>query len=376
MELGFILDDIRKLQEGLFRNWEYVVPKNPEDLLYDFYFMSWLDSIGYGGAEHNWDDLLPELEKAINIVIPSLRKHMLKAVSWSLACEFRHIFDTFTFHDHIKEGGVIDEVSDPMVYKFIRYYVYYMGKEQSYFKIPLDPEPPDIPDEDVEKVVTTSFLVMNKNEGDSERLRSFNCVNKSLLALNGNSVLFGEACVSMYSLPGWSGSYGGPKWAECAKRFTELAQPGLNRQEQSKWIDQLYDVQHNTGALLNKVKFYYSYSSQFAWLQRALDWKSEVTDPRAYYDRVSYSLQPVVAYVVKNRQVGHRTTGFLPSDPETRMKGVGGETWDYSPGGEMGSIEDFRNKPEGEKAFKHPHKKSFTPKATTPPAPKPEEPYF
>lgn len=58
----------------------------------------------------------------------------------------------------------------------------------------------------------------------------------------------------------WDGSYGGPKWGAGAVALLKLshAKKNLSTEDMNHIIDHIYDLQHNTGSLLNKGPMYVS----------------------------------------------------------------------------------------------------------------------
>lgn len=376
---------MNKLYEGLFSHWEYNLPPDPEKQLYDFYFMVTVLSQGIGGNDRNMEDLIPELEKARDTLVTSLTPLMMKAVTWSLSCEFRHVYGNLSGYGDLWTQIEHDKLTDPVTIDFLkRYTIYYKGKDflQRALNIawhsepeeatgipPEAPDVPEIPREVIAPVYQKGILKKQLNKagqpyGSSEdqnvdRMRSFRAVQRTLKSLGWmetkqGGINFGMVCLHVFDDLAWTGSYGGRMWGSgdghrggVAKAFTGLAK-AKTIQEKIIWLDACYDAQHNTGAMLNKVRFFYSGGGGgYEWLAKALDWKAGKSrggepgigtvsrgstahkiDIRGYYDRVSGSLKPVVAYVGKNNL--------------DVTKGGG-----YTPGTELGSIEDYKKKQKG-----------------------------
>lgn len=87
----------------------------------------------------------------------------------------------------------------------------------------------------------------------------------------------------------WSASYGGPAWGRIAdgwlllNRADKMTQTkkGSRTPPMEVAIDHVYDLQHNTDTVFNKLKSYYKDSSGYHWIKQALDKKANVT---SYYD--------------------------------------------------------------------------------------------
>lgn len=81
-----LITQIRKdvLTEA-FSNFSYILPKDPEKMLYDFYFLT------FGAMETRADEKFNyAIAEAKDTVCRSLQKHMLKALRFAIACELRH----------------------------------------------------------------------------------------------------------------------------------------------------------------------------------------------------------------------------------------------------------------------------------------------
>lgn len=63
-----------------------------------------------------------------------------------------------------------------------------------------------------------------------------------------------EVVYVLFSVPPWQCSYGGKRWAEAAKLLVD-SKKIKTRHEKVGWCDQVLDLHHNTGHLLNKTDF-------------------------------------------------------------------------------------------------------------------------
>jgi hypothetical protein len=82
--IGQIKTDIILLEA--FSNWHYVLPSDPEKMLYDFYFLT-----GFIGNVDTRDEKFNyAMQEAISVVVDALAKNMLNAVRFSISSELRH----------------------------------------------------------------------------------------------------------------------------------------------------------------------------------------------------------------------------------------------------------------------------------------------
>lgn len=310
-----------KLLENI-KNFGYITPKDPELLLYDFYFI-----VGYLLGDRKEDPLLDFVFKeATKDCVENLRKHMLKALKWSLSAEFRNIFDA----TYLDVGKMEDDLK-VFLKEYRKIFSSYSDEALQLFT----PDRMNTKYQQNSDVFSDQSLFDDDEHSYSE-LGSRNTVYAdSFFALqkmqknNGYSdediAKWFIRCFDPDSLSiRWKTSYGGGAWQNIAKAYLNL----MNATTMAKkiaYIDHAYDLQHNSGSVFTKVSAYTSSSRDSNWLAKALDWKKDQTDLRGFYDKVSGSLRPVVAWIAKNEQ-------------------------------KKGTIEDFERKPSSEKS---PPKKIF-----------------
>jgi hypothetical protein len=112
----------------------------------------------------------------------------------------------------------------------------------------------------------------------------------------------------------WANMYGGANWAKICKGWLRLNDASSNK-ELFMAIDNVYDLQHNTGSIFNKVErysiFYINHgkdiesSSAYGWIKDFLDLKYESTNPWDLYEYLSHSLKPVVGRLL--HKIGYGT---------------------------------------------------------------------
>ena len=93
----------------------------------------------------------------------------------------------------------------------------------------------------------------------------------------------------------WSHSYGGRAWADICDAWTHLNK-AKSLQSIFVYIDHIYDIQHNTGSVFNKVRAYASVERKFKQL---LDDKAKMNNPLELYEKVSPSIRKILPMAAK-----------------------------------------------------------------------------
>lgn len=71
----------------------------------------------------------------------------------------------------------------------------------------------------------------------------------------------------------WSMGYGGKAWADISKAWLKLYY-AKSIKEKNIWIDHIYDLEHNSGTVFDKLSSYFK--SGYSWIVHALDFKRNV----------------------------------------------------------------------------------------------------
>jgi hypothetical protein len=291
---------IHKLLENIL-SFGYKVPKDPEKLLYDFYFL-----VGY--VYGNEGKILKEvsdedgeqkaaafvLQEAVNDCVNNLQGHMLRALKWSLSAEFRHTFDKTSSRYWERE-------LKPEAFKFLKVFrEKYNALSDDYYRVfnPGRKQAKLTSDE-----IASAPDIQNRHSVMSGRnatyMDSYLALQSTQKQLGYTEDQFSDVLISVYDDISWAGSYGGKNWAKIAKAYKKLLAANTLPMK-IVYIDHAYDLQHNTGSVFTKVKAYYKEDSgNLNWLAKALDWKRDAQDIRDYYDKVSLSLRSLVGWVAK-----------------------------------------------------------------------------
>lgn len=255
---------------------------NPEKMLYDFYVLSFISTINLspeksktttfgdvgfqGGFLGKADRVKEDIEYAQDVLLPVLREKLTKGLFVSICAEIRHIKD----------------------------------RPQNYAKTPLATSK-------VFKNYYRNFLLLDKNLPQEFELRnlrepkgaipkaegykrSYQAAVKAIKETNSTPYEFVKMCQYAFGNMSWAPSYGGKNWANICGGYLLLSD-AKTKDQVSVAIDHAYDLEHNTGAALNKVKDFYITDEKgkedFTWMSDALDLKRDATSMKKLVDRCS-----------------------------------------------------------------------------------------
>lgn len=107
-------------------------------------------------------------------------------------------------------------------------------------KIPADDDDDDDGEPAVKEILTEEYINPEK-------------VRKVYAAINKAGITLDDIEKAYNKVP-WGGAYGGPRWGAGAVALLKLAhaKKNLSTEDMNHIIDHIYDLQHNTGSLLNK----------------------------------------------------------------------------------------------------------------------------
>ena len=255
----------RKLLEGL-GTVEYVPPTKPMQLMADFYILQFLETGPKYTTSHRQAELDYEVQSIKKILIPYLRRHLIAYAGYSIVSEFMHLWTGTVriaggrrkLEAILAAAGMPEDVMEELE----------EGALQDY--------PPDL-----------------------------DLANLQIVAKLGVK-LFNTKVVR------WAEDYGGKPWQLACEAWLHL-DTATTLNHMSVWIDRIYDLQHNTGNLLNKNPEYDGH-----WVQHLLDLKFNAQDPRDLIPFASPRMRTIAARVLTARY-GVGAGSIAPSrrfDPE------------------------------------------------------------
>jgi len=291
----------------LIESWKnYVVSTNPEILLYDFYVVSYLTTLPLDPAQKGFsgtligreaNEIKLDIKNAEDKLLPVLRDKLSEALFIAICAEIQHMSDEDMkknkedFFEHYKEYK-----NNQLLKKYLRNYTLF--KDDS------------LPDE---FKPTRNVDEPQQQPSRFDYLQSFKAATKAIRDTGNTREQFATLCAQLFRKMKWKAMYGGKKWAEIAEAYVLLNKsPQTNAQLQVA-IDHAYDLQHNTGTVLNKVKTYYN-KGDISWLKKALDFKANLKNV--------YSLLPKCSSDMRKLALeSFKTAGIKKETLETTVAG-------------------------------------------------------
>jgi len=291
----------------LIESWKnYTVSTNPEILLYDFYVVSYLTTLPLDPAQKGFsgtligreaNEIKLDIKNAEDKLLPVLRDKLSEALFIAICAEIQHMSDEDMkknkedFFEHYKEYK-----NNQLLKKYLRNYTLF--KDDS------------LPDE---FKPTRNVDEPQQQPSRFDYLQSFKAATKAIRDTGNTREQFATLCAQLFRKMKWKAMYGGKKWAEIAEAYVLLNKsPQTNAQLQVA-IDHAYDLQHNTGTVLNKVKTYYN-KGDISWLKKALDFKANLKNV--------YSLLPKCSSDMRKLALeSFKTAGIKKETLETTVAG-------------------------------------------------------
>lgn len=263
-----------KVTESLdeaFANWHYQLPADPRKQLYDFYVLSFFaDKVK---SLDPTDDATLAVDEALDTLIAELKPKLLQGLKLAVAAEFRHIYDAnhdikrlqewFAKHNGLKFFN-----------SYTRNYNLLKGGLEDVLRNP--------------QTVVNDFAKENRGYVDSY---------KAISATGISDAAFMYLAAKAYRELNWSSQFGGEKWARIAEGWTSLAN-AKTREQNITMIDHVYDLEHNTGVVFNKVKSF-MVDGGYDWIKKALNHKRDATSLYELVDKASGQLSGITAYLLK-----------------------------------------------------------------------------
>jgi hypothetical protein len=330
----------RLLEEGVWGTWDYKVPQDKKQQMYDFYMIEsllppgihmWLRPLDFGvddpdlakaaedkdraaqglpldprvagdEAKTIEDKFYHALYEAANKLIPTLKKELLQVVNFSIAAELRHLFDHADSKHDIK--GLVDKIRKEFGPKeaemLKKYAVHFMGQQSSSgLKSLLDID---------RHKIHPNLVSHNKNYKASYR---------AMKESGGSDEDWAKLAAWLFRNIKWDSSFGGEPWAQIADGWLRLHN-AKHAGEIIVAIDHVYDLQHNTDTVFNKIDSY-AKGGSYDWVMKALDHKRYLVSPHEMIEHVSKPMQELALIGIK-LQTGKSWGDFEKNWSETLKK--------------------------------------------------------
>ena len=267
------------LSEGI-GTAEYRPPQDVKQLLLDFSSLNLLTGEQLGLNTPLDKDLKFNIQQAYSTLIPYLKSHLLQKVAYSVFSEIRHFPGWNQVMRGVHWSSERPEDYENWVYGALEDldpYVNWDGNDVESMKKPTPP-PGDLPE-------------------------------------------MMENLKKLFLLHVWKHNYGGKPWADACDAWLKLNAARTPR-EISVWIDHIYDLQHNTGSLLNKNREYAGkHPWEQSWVQAALSVKRDAKSLMSILRHASPFVQNLgrrVLYATEMR--GRKLGGLFKYNPYGQQK--------------------------------------------------------
>jgi len=301
---------------------KYSIPSNKKRQLFDFYLLSAVQSL-LSLPSVGFRDLDPDLElnitEAVNTLLPALRRDLLEAVFYAINAELRHTYQHKRMNQELVDTTFTDK--EKQAYEYLKEYrdAHLRSRDVT------DGPSSDVRPPESEKV-------------DSQFSRNV-MFKGAMYAIKKSGMTLPEwvtMCGKFFKDGAWFGGYGGKAWYEICEGWLMLnnatsisgnmgvmsmLQKGAKKPEvqipMGVAIDYIYDLQHNTGSVLNKMKAYYD--GGYEWLKESLDFKRYLKSLYELLPHVSSSLKQAALPVIKNK-LGDTLDAFKQMSIDTAYK--------------------------------------------------------
>ena len=295
---------------------------NPEKMLYDFYVLSFISTINLspekaktgtfgdigfqGGFLSKSDRVKEDIEYAQDVLLPVLREKLTKGLFVSICAEIRHIKDR-------PQNYANTPLATSKVFR--DYYRTYTLLDKG---VPKEFEPTRLREP---KGATPNAVSYKK---------SYQAAIKAIKDQNSTPYEFVKLCKYAFENMSWAPSYGGKNWGNICGGYLLLVD-AKSKDQVSVAIDHAYDLEHNTGAALNKVKDFYIVDSKgrpdFDWMGDALDLKRDATSMKKLIDRCSGDMKRLALQAMALSPIDYmkKKTPAPEAVMQQKAQAVGGE---------------------------------------------------
>lgn len=263
-----------------------------EKLMYDFYVLSYLDQFNLDanigpktsgmGQIMNTPSSRRELDEdtkesfrdAKKTLLPFLKTSLSNAVFFAVCAEFRHILDANN------NKAIVEFFKQLGEEKFIgKYITKYKMRNMSMHHF---------------LTKRTEYNRKRYINDDRGYLDSF----KSVKDTGIDSAKFISMAERAFTELSWPSMFGGQAWAGICKGWTML-----NRAQSDDnlfvAIDHIYDLQHNTDTVFNKLNIYKK-NGEFKWIKQALDHKANLSHPHELLTKCSGTIKVLALRILKS----------------------------------------------------------------------------
>lgn len=271
----------------LEKNVYYTPPTDKEKLLYDFYASEFFNhlrmmqhDLGPGdgpntqrmGLDSTTEASFLEARKTL---LGVLKEEMSRSVFFAVSAELRHAFAN-------NSRDRFDKVLNKAELAWLaEYYASYQAKTNDHLDL-------------VPKNPRHAQIYTREKRGYAD---SYSSIKLAMVKTNFSAAQVMVTAQKMFLQLNWPASYGGKPWANICSGWLRLYN-ARSENELTVAIDHIYDLQHNTDTVFNKLKSYYRNNS-YEWIKNALNFKRDVKDPNFLLDKTSSQMKKMCLEIGK-----------------------------------------------------------------------------
>jgi hypothetical protein len=254
-----------KLFLEMFGTFNYVVPSNKEQQMYDFYMLELLKgraknkNFGPGNLENPDQQADYMLEEVAEKLLPYLKKEFLEVMATAIAGEVKNTFDRDALIEPLK--SILDEREVNSLLNYIN--------DKNYSRNE-DPHTRDI------------LTTVNKHFGNID----------NFLHIVKNHFIHSD----------WEGGEPTDIYEDFIDEYYKLKNTKDNN-SLIMAIDRVYHLQHLNGSIFSKVADYGNESYNFDWIKKALDQRRDAKSANDLLNKVSPSMRKLAGRMIQVKSI-------------------------------------------------------------------------
>lgn len=260
-----------KFINEILSQWVYKLPEDKRKQLFDFYMLVML-------PDSKDENLKTNQFQARDTITKALQQEFKDVLRFAVSAEIRHMFDSNN-SEKLKKFFEKKRMKG-----FLTSYAQHYGLSQT------------TPYGDFTDRVRTE-LVDKMKENQEGYVKSLKAVEAGLKKSGSTWTDFMKVAEDAFNELRWKPKYGGEAWASIAKSYAPLIN-AENYGDRVAQVDHVFDLQHNTDTVFNKLKSYYI--GGYSWVLKALEKKKHAKELYDIYDDVSFPVKELSRAVIKD----------------------------------------------------------------------------
>jgi hypothetical protein len=292
----------------LVESWkQYTLPSDKKLLLYDFYVLSYMTTALLSPPDiamqkgsfvgRTEEELKSNIKEIENVLLPFLKKELRTVLFIAIASEIRHVFTESNISNDIPHGSpheiyshLFDSSNKAYADLFVAYSKKWAIRSLKTFSDPYAP----LDKSDKSGIENDRFSLSDT------RLLALKVAKLAMHDTNSTTVDFAKMAEYLFYNEEWTKGYGGNSWGAIAEAYSMLNQDSSKDFNNLQVvIDHIYDLQHNTDTVFNKIMDYSSIYGNYIWIKDALDFKANIINVRQLLKYCSSQMRKLALEVFK-----------------------------------------------------------------------------